>query len=233
MPPSLLTRINRAIAELPEEIRPSGQECQAQLVAAGVDSVVGLRRLLRDPTADPELLTSAAWLVGLAGVEELAPDLEALVHERTPELVLWEVGKGLIGLDAGRPAFRRLLQEASGDAPRKVAVHVLGALRDDESLSAILAILDSSHEPADLRGEAAEALGYLADPGSLETLLRAAGDPAADVRFWAVFALGELRDERARPLLEEMARSDHAEVEGWWAVSKEARDALARFDSDD
>ncbi len=232
MPSALTTRLEKAIAELPEESRSSGEDCQTRLLAAGVDSVAGFRRLLRDPAADPDLLTSAAWLIGLARVEELAPELEALVHEETSELVLWEVGKGLIGLDAGKDAFRRLLRDAGGDAHRKVAVYVLGALRDGESEPAIRLILDSPHEPVALRAEAAEALAYLAAPESLDSLLRATQDPAAEVRFWAAFALGELGDERARPRLAEMARSDHARVEGWWTVSKEARDALESLDSD-
>ena len=46
------------------------------------------------------------------------------------------------------------------------------------------------------------------------------------MRYWAVFALGQLGDERAVPLLTRIAKEDRATVEGWGSVADEAQAAL-------
>ena len=51
-------------------------------------------------------------------------------------------------------------------------------------------------------------------------------DPSPQVRFWAVFSLGQLADMEVIPELERIVIEDDAVAPGWWSLKKEARDAI-------
>jgi HEAT repeat protein len=87
-------------------------------------------------------------------------------------------------------------------------------------------ILANRKEKAYLRAFVAETLADRHRPTSHDVVLRNLADPSAQVRFWCAFALGQMRDRNALPLLASIAENDHRIVRGWWAVSKEARDAI-------
>jgi HEAT repeat protein len=71
--------------------------------------------------------------------------------------------------------------------------------------SLVLALKD---EDADVRGEAAAALGELGDPTAVPMLIRTLDDQEAEVRLSAIQALGELGDAQAVPdLIEVLASS--------------------------
>jgi hypothetical protein len=46
------------------------------------------------------------------------------------------------------------------------------------------------------------------------------------VRFWAAYALGQLRERRAIAELSRLADSDHTVLSNWWSVRREALDAI-------
>ncbi len=229
MSQTLAERVEAALKKLPDAVR---QDAKRQLAAVAADSdltIDRLRRALSAARERPDLSSAAAWLIGLTGLEEMAPALEELADESTPAAALWEVVKALVALQTGHRSLRRLLASASDVEAKRAAVYGLGFLRDRGATGALTAIARGQDQPPALRGQALEALGYIGDPESFAVLAKAARDSAAEVRFWAAFALGEIGDRRARPVLEEMKR-DHAEVEGWWEVSKEARQALEKLD---
>jgi HEAT repeat protein len=99
-------------------------------------------------------------------------------------------------------------------------------MRDTESVALLAEVLSGRKEPIEVRGQVAEALGYIGDPRAFAALAKAALDQSAEIRFWSVFALGTLGDERARPILERLERDDLAIVEGWGTVADEAALAL-------
>jgi HEAT repeat protein len=81
------------------------------------------------------------------------------------------------------------------------------------------------------RGHAAEALGYLGDAVAIAALLDVAQAPLEDVeiRYWSVFALGELGSERVVEELHSIAQNDHARPVGLESVSRCAAQAILRI----
>ena len=128
---SLWQRIGASLTDLPSEILASAEASLAAIDAAGEVSVAGFRRLLKDPDAKVDLRSKVAWLVGLAGMDALIPELEELVDEGTPRMLLWEVAKALPALETGARRFRNLLASAETAEARKAAIYALGVLRDE------------------------------------------------------------------------------------------------------
>lgn len=188
-----------------------------------------IRALLLDPAADLKLRSVAAWAAAAAHEESLADILEGLTREEQPPQFLLEVAKALGRFGRGAQSFRRLLREAKEPQVRQIAAYALGQLRDRMATNDLCHVAVSSIEDADVRAQAAESLGYIGDKDSVACLLEAARDSSPKVRFWAVFSLGQLRDVRAVPILERLERDDHATVEGWWEISREATAALAEI----
>ena len=123
---------------------------------------------------------------------------------------------------------------------RAAAARALGWIqgagrRAANALSAALADLS---QPVAVREEAAESLAYLHSPRAIPGLIRALSDPDVRIRFWAVFALGSVRNRRTYlhtyrsvvPALEAML-ADHAVPPGnWWSVGREALAMLGELD---
>ena len=76
---------------------------------------------------------------------------------------------------------------------------------------------------------AAEALINLRGRGATDSLLKALGDQSAEVRFFAAFALGELRAREALGSLEEVARRDASVVRGFGSVAEQASKAIIQI----
>jgi HEAT repeat protein len=89
-------------------------------------------------------------------------------------------------------------------------------------------VMNKSEHPR-VRGDAAEALAHGHRERSHGVLLRGLRDPSKDVRFWCAFALGEMAEERAVPILERLAASDMRIIKGFHSVAKEATDSLQKI----
>jgi HEAT repeat protein len=221
--------LKRRAQALPAETSTAALAALGQLVAEGVSSSKFLEDLLLDSNAKEELRSKGAWLSGVLLETPLIGTLEALVREETPKSLLWEASKALVAMDCRQQVFVDLLLHGKDSEARRVAAFALGSLREKSAAPTLIAIVSSQNEPANLRGQAAEALGYIGDKESVVALLGATQDSDPSVRFWAVFALGEIGDPQARGTLEKLAESDHEKVEGWWEISKEAQAALKRL----
>jgi HEAT repeat protein len=102
----------------------------------------------------------------------------------------------------------------------------LPVLRDPKSIPALEGAVSNKFENPRVRGEAAEALAHFHRKASHHVLLNGLADSSKEVRFWCAFALGEMGDADALPILKKLAAKDHRVVRGWWAVNKEAADAI-------
>lgn len=218
--------LKRKAHALPAETSTVALETLTQLAAEGVSSFGSMKDLLLDSSAREDRRSKAAWLSGILEEKSLIGTLESLIREETPQNLLWEAAKALVALSCGQQVFMDLLLHGKGSEARRVAVFALGFLREKSANSPLIELLSSQDEPANLRGQAAEALGYIGERESVVALLEATRDADPSVRFWAVFALGEIGDPQARPILEGISASDHEKVDGWWEVSKEAEEAL-------
>lgn len=226
MADSLRDRLDAVIETQPEEMRMLARKDLEWLEARTELTAASLVRLISDSAAEPKARAIGAWIIGLLGERKLIPVLEEVARSGPPNEVLWEIVKALCELNHGGAIFRELLSASSDSPTRLAAVYALGRLRERTALDDLCRIVGDLEEPPALRGQATEALGYLADSRSLPSLLHAARDQAPEVRFWAAFALGQIGGSAAEAILEEMTRNDHAYVEGWWEISKEAATAL-------
>ena len=138
-------------------------------------------------------------------------------------------------------AFRAVAALLAGDPDRKVrleAAHVLAFWFEPRATEALLLAAARDGESALVRGQAIEGIGNTLQGSPtakrrarvIPKLLGWLRDPATEVRFWTVYAVGVLEVTEARLILEELARTDDAMFENWWRVRDEATDALASWD---
>jgi HEAT repeat protein len=155
-------------------------------------------------------------------------------HER------WEAAKALSAVrDEGTiRKVEHVLRRNSEEKARAAAAYVLGFAGDSGVAPVLSGILADRDESVAVRAYAAEALGHLLQHEPVLAEVRLAiraglGDPAAEIRFWSAFAAGVLELHETRGMLERLAGTDHAEVEGWWSVAEEATWALRVLDGEE
>jgi HEAT repeat protein len=134
---------------------------------------------------------------------------------------------------AGDPAYLlgilRVLRHGRRLHNRVEAAYALGAITGVKGTGTLEKVLSNRSENPRLRAFVAETLAHRHRPSSHNVLLRNVTDPSREVRFWCAFALGQMRERKALPLLRVLAERDHRVVRGWWTVSKEAADAIANI----
>jgi HEAT repeat protein len=112
---------------------------------------------------------------------------------------------------------------------RAAAAYAMQMLTTARTIKELERTVKSKAEHPRVRGEAAEALAHGHRRRSHDVLLRGLRDPSKDVRFWCAFALGQMTEQRAVPLLKDLVASDPRVVRGFHSVAKEAADALANI----
>jgi hypothetical protein len=139
---------------------------------------------------------------------------------RQPVDVLVSIGKPavkplIVALKDNHPLVRRHAAEALGGIkdPRAVepliaalkdsdslirrhVVKALGKIGDLRAIKPLIAVLNEDRE-SHVRMSAAEALGWIEEPGVVDPLVSALKDEDATVRGYAADALGEIKDARA------------------------------------
>lgn len=152
----------------------------------------------------------------------------------------WEAAKKL----TNRGSWRlRIVLEAIARRHRSVeartaAAYTLGFRADPRAARVLAAILSDTRENPQVRAHAAEALGHLL--GAVmqtredveQAVLGGLADPAAEVRFWSLFAAASISLLSATDLIAQLANRDHEMVDGWWPVSTEAKWALRALAGD-
>jgi HEAT repeat protein len=128
------------------------------------------------------------------------------------------------------PGVVRTLRHGRRTQNRLEAAYALGFMTGIEGTAALESALSNKSENTKVRAFAAETLAHRHRRGSHAVLLRNLQDPSREVRFWCAFASGQMREKKALPALRRLAESDHRVVRGWWAVSKEAKDAIAEIE---
>ncbi|WP_141332927.1 HEAT repeat domain-containing protein [Myxococcus sp. AB025B] len=153
----------------------------------------------------------------------------------------WEASMSLmkVGDAVAAEHVARLLRTADDVRAREVSAWLLCSLGDGKPsiVDALLQSVEDTSESMDVRGQAVEALGSQRTmvPALRERVLGILVEllehPAAELRFWACFALGAFRYRPALPALRRVAQEDERVNPGWWYVSEEALDAIAQIES--
>ena len=113
------------------------------------------------------------------------------------------------------------------------AAYAMRGIRGVKGTETLESLLSNRSEHPHLRAVVAETLAHRHRPASHAVLLRNVTDPSREVRFWCAFALGQMRERKALPMLRALVEGDHRLVRGWWTVSKEARDAILNISRKD
>jgi HEAT repeat protein len=115
---------------------------------------------------------------------------------------------------AAVPRLIRDLRTSRDCEKRVAAAYTLGFLRDRRAAKALVQVLSNRRRSPRLRGQAAEALGYLfifrPDRLAFATLLEGLEDPSSEVRFWSIFAIGQMGNRKAIPVLAKISQKDKA-----------------------
>jgi len=210
------------------EHRVHAQLSIQSLLQAGVDSFDRLVAALQH--ANRDIRINACWALGQIGAKRAVPSLLAAFHAGDRDLQL-EAAKSLGQIRSRRAAKPLIaaLQRGEDTETRRWAAYALGWLGDERAVEPLIATLGNKNEAPEVRAEAAEALANLGDSRAVSPLIAALKDESVEVRFWATFALGELEDRQVLPELERVATTDEAVLPGWWAVKKEAAEAIERI----
>lgn len=213
-------------------------------VAADAAGRALLLDVLADADASPEARAGACFVLShYQRTKQPATAFARLLADRSQPAALRSAAAMAIGdLDA-RLGFAMLVEvlQAVDDNPtvRSAAAAALGWTGQAGALGPLADTLDDRADAPDVRAACAEALGYLGlGDGAVETLMASAAEHTLRVRFWSLFALGELArlDETYRkPVVElatAVAQSDLRVVRGWWSVRREAEGAIHKARSD-
>ena len=167
-------------------------------------AVPALARLLPDTTSiDPVACRGDAfWAMGVNGRTKSSPGLEAAR------------ALGFIGEASLDPVLQAVGQDNA--AVRRHAAHALGFIRNERSLTALVALTKDSD--ALVRAEGAAGLGRHGESRGFDSLVALTRDSAADVRQQATRALGQLRQSDAVKILIDKA-GDTDERVRWEAVT--------------
>ncbi len=136
----------------------------------------------------------------IENIQRLLSSIEGGTREE-----VWEAAKQLesITLEVVSALLKLLKNAKRGDA-RAAAAYVLGFCRYSSARIDLEQTLANTSEEPFVRGHAAEALAYLGSKESVEILLRHLEDKDAGVRYWCVFALGEIGDPKSLPALRDL-----------------------------
>jgi HEAT repeat protein len=205
---------------------PAQQDIQ-HIIDMGVTNFDDLAALVSNPAYDSSTRAIACWVIGRLGDDAGISVLQsALSHQEAEVRREAVMSLGLIQNVQVVEALVTCLHHDEDFTVRMVTARALGMLGGENALKALVTTLQNQQESIGVRSNAAEALADIGSAEALTALLEALSDPVAEVRFWSVYALGQIGDARALPALESVAAHDHESLPEWGKISDEALRAI-------
>jgi HEAT repeat protein len=221
------TRLQHIVEKIDPPHRTETQLGVDKILQIGVNSYEDLLAILRDGSQDSDLHQTVCWV--LCRLKDPSASSALLAALTDQDLTLRRAAAQALGdlriEEAIHPLSVALLEDEATEV-RAFAAYSLGYLSSQDTVEPLLIALKNQNEDPGVRGHAAEGLAHKENAQIVPALIGALRDNSAEVRFWAAFALGQRGDPRALPELEQLVATDKAVVPGWWAVSKEAADAI-------
>ena len=217
-------RLRRCASRRPQNLRAEALAAAERLVAAGARTVQGLVSALMH--GDAGLRYDACDAIGYLGRKRLASNLVDILACRSESRELRSTAAWSLGVLKSRASVPRLiavLSAGSDPAAREYAAYALGWIRDRRGLAPLLTVLRQPSAPPAVRAQAAHSVVLLGDHAAVPALVDCLGDSHPEVRFFSVYALGELPEAATVAALRPLARDDHDEVPGWGSIATEAK----------
>lgn len=224
-------RVHRIIAQLPDEQRDQKQQMFAKLKEVDINDEKEFFGVLTDSTLDKELRIFVCWVAGRLGDREAL--LGLIRNLRDPEVgVRWTSVQSL-GLLAGEEAVEHLLKTLNDPSieVKIVAINTLGLIGSLKSVEPLIKIATETNEPEEVRGNAIEALGNCGSKEAVEVLLELLNSPSPVIKFWTIYALGQICDVRALAPLRRVAETNQTFVSQYGIIADEAKDAIERIEN--
>jgi HEAT repeat protein len=228
-------RLQAFVEQLQPQHRSSTERDLDAILKASVTSTNELIEFLLDERQDTEPRLTACWLLAqLDDDKKLVPVFLSTLQDKVPRIRTSsaQVLGRVYDARAIEPLIATLTEDASAEV-RTVAANSLGSMgqfvghkKAKKAIKALISVLENESEASMVRGEAAEALGNIGHALAVAPLLAALEDTSAEVRFWAVFALGVLGDPQALPALKRLATTDEATLPRWGSIKDEATLAI-------
>jgi HEAT repeat protein len=230
----LKIKAERVLAQLPPRFRKETRQRVADLFRAGVSTAPELLSFVGAEARPEELRVVGTWLLPrVIDTRTARKALAKLLLTSASSRVRSEAAQGLAST-GGTRASEALIEALRGDKDvhvRAASANALGFSGDATRVNDLLPILNLENEDPIVRGSVAEALGHLLvyrrrRNDVIGALTRAAHDSSTEVRFWSVFAIGQIGSSRELALLEQIARYDNEKVPHWGSVRAEASEAI-------
>lgn len=207
----LATKVSTVLAKFPAENAKDKEAFAAELVSLGPDGLRDVLGRLAAPGADDDSLArfaldAVAVNVSRAGAESerlifVKELLKALYEPRDAEVKAFLLSElQLVGKKEIVKPLRRFLNDPELCGP---AARALVASHAPEAETVLLKSLAAA--PAKNRIELIQALGELRSAAASKKILTYAADPDAGIRRAAIFALANIGDPVAQPVLERSA----------------------------
>jgi HEAT repeat protein len=164
-------------------------------------------RLLLASLNDPETRWLAVRILDKIGSRDIDSLIGALKDERTG----WYAQQALTKLDAA--VLPQLEERLKGPDPkiREGVARVMGEVRDRRAVGPLLEAIQTA---GDTGRSSATALIQIADPASVDPLIELLTNQGEQVRLYAAYALGGLKDRRAVPALSRSLSDTSSSVRG-------------------
>lgn len=144
---------------------------------------------------------------------------------------IWEAAKRLSSAETETNlSLLSLLTTGKKPDTRAAAAYVLGLSRNGAARCSLENVLSNRDEDPAVRGHAAEALGYIQNRDSVNVLIQNLSEKNAGVKYWCIFALGQIGDPESIPMLRREAESSNNEFYETRSLQAEALDAIAEIE---
>lgn len=231
-PAKFLSRVNELANNASETVKASFAQSLSTISKLDVDSFEKLANALQNSRLDEDSCMNLAWLAGQLRNKNLTKALLGLFEE-SPGLA-WQAAQSLTLLKSKRAIkpLIEILRHKESSEKRQAAAYALQALPEAAATQALMQTLADKNEQAQVRGQAAESLASVeyVQPEFISSLLSGLQDEEVEVRFWCLYSLGQLGAPEVIPNLEKLTGDENV-LPRWWAVGKEAQDAIENIRS--
>ncbi|MCI0713251.1 MAG: HEAT repeat domain-containing protein [Chloroflexi bacterium] len=210
------------------DFREGIQQDVDAIIEHGGISFDSAKALLESKETDAKIRSTCVWLLSRYDAQRIAPTLIPLLDSEVDRVVRIQaiIDLGIQNAGDAVDPLLNLLRADKDQQIRALSAYALGEIGDSRVADELIAILVDQSENADVRGHIAEALINLdMRDKAIPALVSVLHDEDPSVRFWAVFALGEIGSMDEIPHLQKLI-ADDSPIPHFHSVGREAMDTI-------